>query len=539
VQVARTVELISRHHLSQLTYCKVFQGGRDTGVVPSTELLSKAGTTVTVHDLFYNLPVRQRHMSPSLVVETLKSALCKALLVLPNLSLSLLDHQAGQKLLHVAKAGSLLARLHQLFGRVKDLRIQETFVEHAKVKISALLSVAALSSRYMQLIFVNRRLVESGSLHELVSRLLEPVVSQSKAKDTHTTKTRCPFYVIVIEGTVDLDVCLHPAKTHIHFEREESVHAALTCLIGSFLAENHFTVGYSPSPVIPPPSRERQPPRSSVPVQSRPPVCQPVSQAPTTWGMAVDPVTSLPLLVHPVSGCTHNSRSTPRTLCGSDGNSTHIASAIKDATSVRVHSTVQSAGSLSSLLSRWNNPTFSAGDQAILTVATHRALSQCKFSKTSLQQIKVVGQVDRKFITCLLGTHTSGSPDLLVAVDQHAAHERVRLEALLEGLCDDQQQVQTAEVSPPLPLSLTPSQQKLARHFSAQLAAIGVQLVWREGQPLASSLPAVLMEREAAERQRGRPAVAAGVLQVRALCRVPPAQILTAAFSAGDGALPP
>jgi DNA mismatch repair ATPase MutL len=126
-----------------------------------------------------------------------------------------------------------------------------------------------------------------------------------------------------------------------------------------------------------------------------------------------------------------------------------------------------------------------------------------------------------------------------VAVDQHAAHERVRLEALLEGLCDDQQQVQTAEVSPPLPLSLTPSQQKLARHFSAQLAAIGVQLVWREGQPLASSLPAVLMEREAAERQRGRPAVAAGVLQVRALCRVPPAQILTAAFSAGDGALPP
>lgn len=100
-----------------------------------------------------------------------------------------------------------------------------------------------------------------------------------------------------------------------------------------------------------------------------------------------------------------------------------------------------------------------------------------------------------------------------MAVDQHAAHERVRLEALLEGLCDDQQQVQTAEVSPPLPLSLTPSQQKLARHFSAQLAAIGVQLVWREGQPLASSLPAVLMEREAAERQRGRPAVAAGVLQ--------------------------
>lgn len=28
----------------------------------------------------------------------------------------------------------------------------------------------------------------------------------------------------------------------------------------------------------------------------------------------------------------------------------------------------------------------------------------------------------------------AGSPDLLVAIDQHAAHERVRLESLMEGI---------------------------------------------------------------------------------------------------------
>lgn len=135
----------------------------------------------------------------------------------------------------------------------------------------------------------------------------------------------------------------------------------------------------------------------------------------------------------------------------------------------------------------------------------------------------------------------TGPADLLVAVDQHAAHERVRLEVLLEGiihdthhqyfsrctcsftapgLWDEHQRVHMAEVAPPLPLSLTSSQQKMARHFSAQLAAIGVQLVWREGQPLVSSLPAVLVEREAVETQRGRPAVATSLLQVKPLCRV-------------------
>ena len=97
-----------------------------------------------------------------------------------------------------------------------------------------------------------------------------------------------------------------------------------------------------------------------------------------------------------------------------------------------------------------------------------------------------------------------------------------------------------AEVAPPLPLSLTPSQQKMARHFSAQLAAIGVRLVWREGQPLVSSLPAVLMEREAVERQRGRPAVAPSLLQVKALCcEYTTCLDLDICLFTGDGALTP
>ena len=90
------------------------------------------------------------------------------------------------------------------------------------------------------------------------------------------------------------------------------------------------------------------------------------------------------------------------------------------------------------------------------------------------------------------------------------------------GLYNEQQQVREAEVVPPLALSLTPSQETMARYFSDQLAAIGVQLQWRDGQPMARTLPAVLMEREAGERQRGRPAVAVSLLQVSSPATVPP-----------------
>ena len=394
VQVARTVELTSRHYLSQLTYYKVFQDGHNMGIVPSSQQFSKAGTTVTVHNLFYNYPVRQRHMGPSLLMETMKNTLCKALLVLPHVSLSLLDQQAGQRLLQVSRAGSLMSRLHQLFGRVKGLGIQERSVENAGVRISALLSVAALNSRHLQLVFVNRRLVESDSFHELVSRLLEPIVSQSKPK------TQYPFYIIIIEGTVDLDVWLHPTKPHIHFEQEESVYTALTCLIGSFLSENHFTVAHPPPPVAP--SRKTQPQQTSVPAQSSPPVCQPVSQSPTTWRAAVDPATNLLLLVHPVSGCTHttgsrtpqpcSSRPTRMTMCRSDSlSSSHMDSAIKGMTCVRVQSAMTSAQGAGSLLSGWRNPTFSAGDQVcasccvlLPTSSSSLGCSDCGHSQGSL-----------------------------------------------------------------------------------------------------------------------------------------------------------
>ncbi|CAI2383024.1 unnamed protein product [Moneuplotes crassus] len=63
--------------------------------------------------------------------------------------------------------------------------------------------------------------------------------------------------------------------------------------------------------------------------------------------------------------------------------------------------------------------------QANLMKPKVKLLSQTlKFQKTDIQNMKIVGQVDNKFIVCRM------NKDTLIALDQHAAHERVRLEYL-------------------------------------------------------------------------------------------------------------
>jgi len=73
----------------------------------------------------------------------------------------------------------------------------------------------------------------------------------------------------------------------------------------------------------------------------------------------------------------------------------------------------------------------------------------------SLKTARFIAQVDRKFLICRLGTDSedrdadigSRTPYYVVAIDQHAAHERIRVEGILSelvrGFIDDALQTST------------------------------------------------------------------------------------------------
>lgn len=382
VQVAHTVEITSRHQFSQQTWRKVFKRGCGSGVV-SASSLNEAGTIVNVHGLFYNMPVRRRHISPSLVVNRLKNVLCKAFLVLPLISFSVYNEQTGQYILNVSCTNSLLNRFGQLFGTEKALETRQTSVECAGLKVHALLSTQPLNSQCLQLIYVNRRPVENQSLHMLVHRLLVPALSNGHKNKTLTQRIgkQQPLYVIVINSGIDFATCLHLAKS----SEEGRVHAALTHLLSIFISENHLSTSRCHSSTNARTScsntslrketrykrREShdsvfsatKSTRSCSALQTYQPQATSVSQrVAIPWKTIVDPTTSHTLHVHPVSGCSYTSDRTLVTTVYHCNRVSSKANGSSKSSSEKAQTSLQNTVA-SSLLSGWKNPTFSAGEE--------------------------------------------------------------------------------------------------------------------------------------------------------------------------------
>uniref|UniRef100_A0A8C0JEA9 MutL homolog 3 n=1 Tax=Chelonoidis abingdonii TaxID=106734 RepID=A0A8C0JEA9_CHEAB len=215
------------------------------------------------------------------------------------------------------------------------------------------------------------------------------------------------------------------------------------------------------------------------------------------------------------------------------------AACTKDITTMAVNVVLQSDAdeeSLQSLFSEWDNPVFarypevavdvSSGQAGSLAVKIHNILYPYRFTKEMINSMQVLHQVDNKFIACLINTRSDVNADadgnLLVLVDQHAAHERIRLEQLIADSYEKQpeesgkKKLLSSNICPPLEIEVTEEQRRLLRCCHKSLEEIGLELSFPENnssQILVGKVPLCFMEREANELRRKRQPVAKSIVE--------------------------
>ena len=187
------------------------------------------GTTICVRDLFYNTPARMKFMKKDSAEGGAASAVVTQLaLSHPDVSFKLL--RDGQEVLHTPGNGELLPAVYAALGRDFALSLLPVSGSNGDVRVSGFVTkpLAGHGTRARQLFFVNGRLVKSQLLTAAVEEGYRNRLLKGKFPG-------CVLHITLPPETVDVNV--HPAKTVVKFVSDKTVFDAVYHTVTSALDE--------------------------------------------------------------------------------------------------------------------------------------------------------------------------------------------------------------------------------------------------------------------------------------------------------------
>lgn len=177
------------------------------------------GTTVSMRDIFYNTPARQKFLKK----DGTEGASCVAAaerlaLSHPEISFSVISD--GERKFTTAGDGDLYGAVYSVFGRefAKSLAEVDYNLGGVSVKGFVTLPDAVRGSRAMQTVFVNERYVKSKTVQAALEEAFRSYIPRGKFPG-------CVLFVSLDHDLTDVNV--HPAKTEIKFASERDVFRAV------------------------------------------------------------------------------------------------------------------------------------------------------------------------------------------------------------------------------------------------------------------------------------------------------------------------
>ena len=226
VAAVSQVELRTRMADSELGTCLRLSASK----VESQEPVScPVGSNFKVENLFFNVPARRKFLKTNATeLNNILVAYERIVLVYPEIHFSLYSN--GQELLNL-KGGTLRQRIVDVFGKRFSQDLLELKVETAVCKISGFVGKpeSAKKKGANTYFFVNGRFMKHAYFHKAVMQAFDRLVPVGM---------QVPYFIYFEVAPGDIDVNIHPTKTEIKFENEQTIWqilmAAVRDAIGKF-----------------------------------------------------------------------------------------------------------------------------------------------------------------------------------------------------------------------------------------------------------------------------------------------------------------
>ncbi|MFR2364442.1 MAG: DNA mismatch repair endonuclease MutL [Eubacterium sp.] len=408
------------------------EGGKEVGF---EEIGIPVGTTFIVNNIFFNTPARRKFLRTAQTEAGYVSDIIeKIALSHPEIAISFKSN--GKVKIHTSGNGNLKDVIYSIYGREITENILEINEENDFMKISGYIGKAIISkgNRTFENYFINGRYIKSNIISKAIEDGYKFILMQHKYPFTVIDFTIKPEY---------LDVNVHPSKMELRFRKSESIYPMISECINDALIEKPNIIDVTFEKNVEKAEQIKYVPEPFE--NKRQDIVNSINNK-----LSNDNSSNVKYDFYNFGEGPKELNMTPSEF----GNNTLQEDVNYNATANSVH-----------------NITNNKMVQRELTEEYDNFLSEVAKPKH-----KIIGQV---FDTYWIVEYN----DKMYIIDQHAAHEKVMFESLMNKL--ENKEISSQMINPPIILSLSMSESQLLEKYLENFKNIGFQIESFGGQDYA------------------------------------------------------
>lgn len=186
------------------------------------------GSNFSVENIFYNVPARRKFLkSNSTELNNILTSFERIVLVYPEINFTF--HSNGTELFNL-KNGSLRHRIIDVFGKKLNQDILPVNVETTICNITGFIGKpeSARKKTPHQYFFVNGRYMKHPYFHKAIMTAFDRLIPAGE---------QIPYFIYFNVNPEDIDVNIHPTKTEIKFENEQTIWQILSAAVKDSLGK--------------------------------------------------------------------------------------------------------------------------------------------------------------------------------------------------------------------------------------------------------------------------------------------------------------